>query len=65
MINFDNIANDLGRVQSMIMILFVNVVGQLVNTTGNQVLIFCTYLGSAVYIWLKIKREFFTNINKK
>jgi len=65
MINFDEITNDLGRVQSMIMILFVNVVGQLVNTTGNQVLIFFTYLGSAVYIWLKIKREFFTNINKK
>ena len=65
MIDFDSITNDLGRVQSMIMILLVNVVGQLVNTTGNQVLIFFTYLGSAVYIWLKVKREFFTNIDKK
>jgi hypothetical protein len=65
MINFDEIINDLGRVQSMLMILIVNLVGQLINTTGNQILIFFTYLGSAVYIWLKVKREFFTNVNKK
>lgn len=58
-IDFDNIVNNLGRVQSMLLIVFLNLFANLVSTTGNQILIAFTYLGSAVYIWLKIKREFF------
>jgi peroxiredoxin family protein len=58
-IDFDEIVNNLGRVQSMMYVVALNVVGSVVSTTGNQVLIFFTYLGSLVYIWLKIKREFF------
>jgi peroxiredoxin family protein len=58
-IDFDEIVNNLGRVQSMMYVVALNVIGSVVSTTGNQVLIFFTYLGSLVYIWLKIKREFF------
>jgi hypothetical protein len=58
-IDFDEIINNVGRVQSMMLVVLLNVLGSLVSTTGNQILIFFTYLGSLVYIWLKIKREFF------
>ncbi len=58
-IDFDEIVNNVGRVQSMMLVVLINVIGSVVSTTGNQVLIFFTYLGSLVYIWLKIKREFF------
>jgi len=58
-IDFDDIVNNIGRVQSMLYVVALNILGSVVSTTGNQVLIFFTYLGSMVYIWLKIKREFF------
>ena len=58
-IDFDDIVNNIGRVQSMLYVVALNILGSIVSTTGNQVLIFFTYLGSMVYIWLKIKREFF------
>ena len=58
--NFDDILNDFSKLQSLLVIVAVNIVGHIVSTTGNQVLIFLTYLGSLVYIWLKVKREFFT-----
>jgi hypothetical protein len=63
-IDFDGIINNVGRVQSMMSVVLLNVVGSVVSTTGNQVLIFFTYLGSLVYIWLKIKREFFPKKEK-
>ena len=58
-IDFDEIINNFGSVQNIMYVVLLNVVGSVVSTTGNQVLIFFTYLGSLVYIWLKIKREFF------
>jgi len=58
-IDFDEIINNVGRVQNIMLVVLLNVVGSVISTTGNQVLIFFTYLGSLVYIWLKIKREFF------
>lgn len=64
-IDFDNIIHDLTRLQSMLVIVALNIFGAMISTTGNQVLIFCTYLGSAVYIWLKVKREFFNNTKKQ
>ena len=64
-IDFDEIINDLTRVQSMLAIVALNILGAIVSTTGNQILIFLTYLGSAVYIWLKVKREFFNKTKKQ
>jgi hypothetical protein len=64
-IDFDEIINNVGRVQNIMLVVLLNVVGSVVSTTGNQVLIFFTYLGSLVYIWLKIKREFFPKKEKK
>ena len=64
-IDFDEILNDLTRLQSMLTIVALNIIGALVSTTGNQILIFLTYLGSAVYIWLKVKREFYDKTKKQ
>jgi len=64
-VDFDEILHDLSKVQSMLIIVLINLAGAIVSTTGNKVLIFLTYLGSAVYIWLKVKREFFDKTKKQ
>jgi hypothetical protein len=62
MINFDEIITDLYKIKSINLVLLVNSVNYLLMEYGSPILFFISASGSAVYIWLKIKREFF---NKK
>ena len=60
MINFEEILTDFAKVKSINIVLLVNSVNYLLMEYGSPLLFFISASGSAVYIWLKIKREFFS-----
>jgi lipocalin len=62
MINFEDIIVDFHKVKSVNLVIFMNTFNYLLMEYGSPILFFISASGSAVYIWLKIKREFF---NKK
>lgn len=60
MINFEEIITDLHKIRSINLVLLVNSINYLLMEYGSPILFFISASGSAVYIWLKIKREFFS-----
>jgi hypothetical protein len=60
MINFDEIITDLNKVQSINLAIILQAINILLLEYANPILFTCSAGGSAVYIWLKIKREFFS-----
>jgi len=65
MINFEEIINDFDKVKSINGIVLLNAVNYLLMEYGSPILFFISASGSAVYIWLKIKREFFSKKEEK
>jgi hypothetical protein len=65
MINFEEIINDFDKVKSINGIVLLNTVNYLLMEYGSPILFFISASGSAVYIWLKIKREFFSKKEEK
>jgi hypothetical protein len=61
MINFDEIVNDIARIKSINLVVLMNATNVLLMEYGNPILFTLSAAGSCVYIWLKIKREFYTN----
>jgi hypothetical protein len=60
MINFDEILINLGRVKSINAVVTLQAINVLLMQYANPILFTLSATGSAAYIWLKIKREFFT-----
>lgn len=65
MINFDDIITDLSKVKSINLIVLLNAFNILMMEYGNPLLFTLSAAGSCIYIWLKIKREFFTKKDNK
>ena len=60
MINFDEIVNDITKIKSINLVVLMNATNVLLMEYGNPILFTLSAAGSCVYIWLKIKREFYT-----
>jgi hypothetical protein len=60
MINWEDIIVDFDKVKSINLVILLNTVNYLLMEYGSPILFFISASGSAVYIWLKIKREFFS-----
>ena len=60
MINWEDIIVDFDKVKSINLVIFMNTFNYLLMEYGSPILFFISASGSAVYIWLKIKREFFS-----
>ena len=60
MINFDEILSNLDRVKSINAVVLLQAVNVLLMEYANPILFTLSATGSAAYIWLKIKKEFFT-----
>ena len=55
-----DIVVDFDKVKSINLVILLNTVNYLLMEYGSPILFFISASGSAVYIWLKIKREFFS-----
>ena len=60
MINLDTLITDIGKLKSINAVLILNTVNYFFMEYGSPILFFISASGSAVYNWLKIKREFFS-----
>lgn len=60
MINFDELLNNLDRVKSINLVVFLQAVNVLLMEYANPILFTLSATGSAAYIWLKIRKEFFS-----
>jgi hypothetical protein len=60
MISLDTLITDIGKLKSVNDVLILNTVNYFFMEYGSPILFFISASGSAVYIWLKIKREFFS-----
>lgn len=60
MINFDELLNNLDRVKSINMVVIIQAVNVLLMEYANPILFTLSATGSAAYIWLKIRKEFFS-----
>ena len=60
MIHFDEILTDLSKLRSINIIIVLQAFNVMMMEYGNPILFSLSAAGSVVYIWLKIKREFFT-----
>jgi hypothetical protein len=60
MINFDDILNNLDRVKSINLVVILQAVNVLLMEYANPLLFTLSATGSAAYIWLKIRKEFFS-----
>lgn len=60
MINFDELLNNLDRVKSINLVVILQAVNVLLMEYANPILFTLSATGSAVYIWLKIRKEFFS-----
>lgn len=60
MINFDELLNNLDRVKSINMVVILQAVNVLLMEYANPILFTLSATGSAAYIWLKIRKEFFS-----
>ncbi len=65
MINFDEIVNDIAKIKSINLVVLINATNVLLMEYGNPILFTLSATGSCVYIWLKIKREFFSKKEEK
>lgn len=64
MVNFDEILTDLHKLKSINLIVFLNAFNVFMMQYGNPVLFTLSAMGSCVYIWLKIRKEFFIKDKK-
>lgn len=60
MINFDELLNNLDRVKSINIVVIIQAVNVLLMEYANPILFTLSATGSAAYIWLKIRKEFFS-----
>jgi hypothetical protein len=60
MINFDDLLNNLDRVKSINFVVILQAVNVLLMEYANPILFTLSATGSAAYIWLKIRKEFFS-----
>jgi hypothetical protein len=65
MINFDDLLNNLDRVKSINLVVILQAVNVLLMEYANPILFTLSATGSAVYIWLKIRKEFFSKKEEK
>jgi hypothetical protein len=60
MINFDDININFDKLKSINVMVLLQAVNTLLLEYANPLLFTISATGSAAYIWLKIKKEFFT-----
>lgn len=60
MINFDDILSNIGRIKSVNLVVLINAVNVLLMEYASPIIFTISASGSAIYIWLKIKKEFFS-----
>jgi hypothetical protein len=65
MINFDEILTNFDKVKSINLVVMLQAVNVLLMEYANPILFTLSATGSAVYIWLKIRKEFFSKKEKK
>lgn len=65
MINFDDITANITKLKSINLAVLLQAVNVLLMEYANPILFTLSATGSAAYIWLKIRKEFFSNTNKK
>ena len=65
MINFDEILTDIAKVKSINLMILLQTVNVLLMEYANPLLFTLSATGSAVYILLKIKKEFFNKDKKE
>jgi len=59
MINFEEIISDIGKLKSINGMILLQTINVLLMEYANPLLFTLSATGSVVYIWLKIKKEFF------
>jgi len=64
MINFEDITNNITKIKSINLAVMLQAINVLLMEYANPILFTLSATGSAAYIWLKIKKEFFTKDNK-
>jgi hypothetical protein len=65
MINFDEILTNFDKVKSINLVVMLQAVNVLLMEYANPILFTLSATGSAVYIWLKIRKEFFSKKEEK
>lgn len=60
MINFDDILSNIGKIKSVNAVVLINAVNVLLMEYASPIIFTISASGSAIYIWLKIKKEFFS-----
>jgi len=60
MINFDDILSNIDKLKSVNGVVLINAVNVLLMEYASPIIFTISASGSAIYIWLKIKKEFFT-----
>lgn len=60
MINFDDILSNIGKIKSVNGVVLINAVNVLLMEYASPIIFTISASGSAIYIWLKIKKEFFS-----
>lgn len=65
MINFDDVTTNITKLKSINLAVLLQAVNVLLMEYANPILFTLSATGSAAYIWLKIRKEFFSNTNKK
>jgi len=63
MINFDDINVNFDKLKSINLMVLLQAVNALLMEYANPLLFTISATGSAAYIWLKIKKEFFSKKN--
>ena len=65
MINFEDITTNIAKLKSINLVVSLQAINVLLMEYANPILFTLSATGSAAYIWLKIRKEFFSNTNKK
>jgi hypothetical protein len=65
MINFDDFLSNLDKVKSINLVVILQAVNVLLMEYANPILFTLSATGSAAYIWLKIRKEFFSKKEDK
>jgi len=65
MINFDEILIDISKIQSINFAIIIQAINILLLEYANPLIFTLSASGSALYIWLKIRKEFFIKKEEK
>jgi hypothetical protein len=65
MINFDEILIDISKIQSINFAIIIQAINILLLEYANPLIFTLSASGSALYIWLKIRKEFFSKKEEK